>query len=150
MTQAPRPRPVLATIICIYELIVVVLGLMSLGSLAVIHLSRPLQPYPPLFSLEMANSLVGLALALAVAITLWRMRRSAFYILLVRLLLGLSALIFAFLHPAHAASATHAFHSGSFVVARALTSLVAFLLFCLNLAITMYVHDITAPVFSLE
>jgi len=146
-----RPeRPALATVICIYETFIVVWTIASHyvtrplpptlhNGLTVphIHLTNPLQP---------AASWLTRALALAAAVTLWRLHRSAilflagrFCISLVLFLVGFPRVqsLFATMHP----------HSPSISLSALLwvASAIAIIGIALNAFIAWYAYDITTP-----
>jgi hypothetical protein len=97
VNEARPERPLLATIICLLEAAIAVLAisahflriyLRNLHS----HTHYSLAPlnYTPL---HYAATGLACALALAIAITLWQMRRAAFYLLATRTALSLASLL---------------------------------------------------------
>ena len=131
MNEARPERPLLATIICLLEAAIAVLAisahflriyLRNLHS----HTHYSLAPlnYTPL---HYAATGLACALALAIAITLWQMRRAAFYLLATRTALSLASAVALLLSP-------FGIHSGQIIGLITLT---------LNAAITWYVYVIT-------
>ncbi|HZL26222.1 MAG TPA: hypothetical protein VFC39_06795 [Acidobacteriaceae bacterium] len=157
MTVERPARPALATLICIFELGVVALLIAShfivrslrdqFNALRANNPSVHSQPFPPIHytPLHLTSMIVSYGLALAVAITLWQMRRSAFYLLatqttlsLITFGIGLVRTLSVALHVPHAAGINHA---AIFWIARILS----FLFVAFEAAMTWYVYDITKP-----
>ncbi len=93
--NAHRPaRPVLATLICIYEAAVLVLALalrLRPGQAPQVHAHAAV--LPPISPLVVPLSWLGYTLALAAAIALWQMRRSAFFLLMARLAISIAVVL---------------------------------------------------------
>ena len=93
MNESHPARPPLATIICIYEAFIVVFGVVT-QILSRYHISnnantaRHYHSYP-VVTLQSALGWLSYALAIAAAVALWQMRRSAFVLFLTRFALGL-------------------------------------------------------------
>ena len=82
MTGTRPERPLLATLVCIWEVFIVVLAIVTHYTVNHLHNSRPPgQSFPPIHPvgpLQTAASWLTYTLAVAAAVTLWRMHRSAF------------------------------------------------------------------------
>jgi len=90
-----RPaRPLLATVICVYEVSIVVLALVLPSVLRHFNpiAAHPTVTHPP-SPLQAASGWLSYALAVAAAIALWQMRRLAFVLLAVRFALSLLLLL---------------------------------------------------------
>jgi hypothetical protein len=148
---------VFATLICIFEMGIVALGIASIfmvrylrDQLNAIRADSPSvhsHPIPPVHytPLHLASMVVSYGLALAVAIVLWQMRRSAFYLLatqttlsLITFGIGLVRTLDATLSAPHSAGFHHA---AIFWIARIL----GFLFVAFEAAMTWYVYGITKP-----
>lgn len=157
MTEARPPRPVLATLICIFEAGIVALGIAShfiirylreaINSRRAGGLSAPSHLIPPMHytPLHLTSMIVSYGLALAIAVTLWQMRHTAFYLLAMRTVLaiagfgiGLMRASTAALTPTHTVGISHA---AILWVARVLS----FLFLAFDATMTWYVYDITKP-----
>jgi hypothetical protein len=129
LTEARPARPLLATVISLWEASLVVLAIAARFLRIYLRgLHGHLQhPFPPLDTapLHYAVTAVIYALALASAITLWQMRRSAFYLLATRAVLFFAG----FLHT----------------LLRTRLSLISLANLILSSAIAWYVYDITKP-----
>jgi hypothetical protein len=93
MTESRPTRPPLATIICIYEVCIAAFAVANpfLVRLLIAHnASMARRPHPsPVFTLQSELGWLHSALAVAAAVALWQMRRSAFVLFLGRFVLGL-------------------------------------------------------------
>jgi hypothetical protein len=138
-----RPaRPLLATLICIFEatsVVLVVAAYYLVTYLHIIHTSLrngdPITYSLPLITLQFSPlhyAVMGLIylIGLAAAIALWQMRRSAFYLLAMRTALSLASFVIELLRV------EMAIH---------LRQIGGFLALVLGAAITWYVYRITSP-----
>jgi hypothetical protein len=105
----PRPeRPILATVVCIYEASIVLLdvvGYFSLKFLVPLTTNAAVHYHPTLRAGLI--SWVSCLLALAAAITLWQMRRSAVVFLGARFGMDLVLFVVGLFHPIHATTQPH-------------------------------------------
>ena len=89
MAQVHPKRPVLATLVCIWEAVVVVLAIAGYIFLKHMLSAHPSARPHPTTLLRSISSWVSPILAAAAAITLWQMRRSAFFLLAARFAISL-------------------------------------------------------------
>ena len=150
MTHVCTKRPLLATIICFYEVFVVVLVIacyflqLHLAS-SITHAAVSHHP----MSLLAAVSWLGYLLALAAAITLWKMQRSAFYLLAARFGLSLVSFLIALPHlfahwPALPPKSDGAIYL-TLIAIRCVTGALFVGGLVLSAAIVWYVYGITSP-----
>jgi hypothetical protein len=160
VTESRPQRPVLATLICIFEAGVVVMGIAShfiarylreaINSRRADGFSAARHPIPPMHytPLHLTSMLVSYGLALAIAVTLWQMRRSAFYLLATRTVLAIAGFGVGLLRASTVAPAsTHTVginHAAIF----AAVEIFSFLFVALDATMTWYVYDITKPQFE--
>jgi hypothetical protein len=137
VTEVRPERPVLATVICIFEVAVVVLAIAAhflrvvlLNALHHTHRAVDSSALTTLHFSALHYAREGLAgiLALAAAIALWQMHRAAFYILAARTAMEAAGFLVSLRHPAS--------------VTRLVFNLAAL---ALSAAITWYVYVITKP-----
>jgi hypothetical protein len=150
MTEVSRPRPALAIVICIYEALIVLIGLFSSAMALAIRAGSATAVHTPL--LTMALSWVGYALALGIAVTLWMMRREAFYLAATRLVLGLLGLVYVLIHPVHIPPVARPgggppMDMHMFIL---LGIAVEVFFLAISAAITFYIQHITKPVYVVE
>jgi hypothetical protein len=142
LTESRPERPELATVICILEVAAAVLAIAAhfvrlyLHNLHGYHraslpstYNHPLQSFNDT-TLHYAAMGLTCTLALAIAVTLWQMRRSAFYLSATRTALSLASVVAVLLSP------SRGMHSGQ---------ITGFVTLILNAAITGYVYRITLP-----
>jgi hypothetical protein len=143
LTEARPARPVLATVIALWEVFIVVVAIAARVAIRVLrhahqqahqaaHTSTRITPSSPSHA---AGLILGYALAIGAAIALWQMHRSAFVFLTARFVVELALFIMALLHPA-----------------KTLDSLIPLFVFAvdifalaLNAAIVWYAYHITTP-----
>ncbi len=89
MTTTKPERPLLASVICGYEILAIVASLLLWWFLHAINSAHPGRVYPPTPAWQNIASIATYLLALAAAITLWKMHRSAFVFLAGRFVIGL-------------------------------------------------------------
>jgi hypothetical protein len=142
LTEVRPARPLLATLICIFEaasVVLVVAAHFLVNYLRSIHNSlrtgQPLTYSPPPLTLHASPlhyAAMGLSyiIALAAAIALWQMRRSAFYLLAAGTALSLASFAVGLLR---AGMAIH------------LSQIIGLLTLVLSAAITWYAYRITLP-----
>jgi hypothetical protein len=101
-------RTPLATAICIYEIVILLLGLLPVALqwlnhyiLATSHATHPSIPHHATPLLQTASAWLIRVLAVAGAIMLWRMHRSAFYLLASRFVLSLILFVTVWLQAPH-------------------------------------------------
>lgn len=92
-----RPRPILATVIALWEVLIVVLAIGARVAIRVLHAARHTahgtHSVAPSSPLHTAGLILASALAIAGAIALWQMHRSAFIFLAARCVVQLALLI---------------------------------------------------------
>jgi hypothetical protein len=146
VSESRPARPLLATIICIYEAFIAILALAWYFLIGYLNTYLAIHPHPnPLYS---ALSWSTYCVAAAAAIALWQMRRSAFYLVVARfgiLLLWIFFTVLRFVlvnwlafHPARSESTAQ-------IVMRCLVCLITLGGVALSAAIVWYVRDITSP-----
>jgi hypothetical protein len=150
MTEVSRPRPVLAIVICIYEALIVLIGGFLSAIALVLRAGKASDVHAPL--LKVALSWAGYALALGIVVTLWMMRREAFYLAATRLVLGLLGLAYSFIHPVHLPSVARP-RGGPPMDMHLLIVLgivVEVFFLAISAAITFYIQHITKPTYVVE
>jgi hypothetical protein len=151
MSELERPRPVLATVICIYEGILVFFGLLSIAFLAVGRAVNPSLASTDRSVLRSVLPWIAYLLAIGIAITLWQMRREAFYLAATRLGLSVLGTAWAFIHPTHVARVSRVGQPQiNMHAVGAVTILFAVIVLSINAAITFYIQDITRPMYGAE
>jgi hypothetical protein len=147
MTEVSRPRPILATIICIFEVAIVFLALMGLAFAQVLRAANPSLAAVHTSPTRMTLSGLSYILSIGIAITLWQMRREAFYLAAAKLAIVLLGIFFQFMHPARMARVSrvtvHARANMQAVGAIAIIIIVISL--SISAAITFYIYDVTQP-----
>lgn len=149
MPELTRPRPALAIVICIYEALIVVFGLFGFAMRAVTRGISATAAAVPTSALTTALSLLGILLALGIAVTLWQMSRNAFYLAATRFGLDLLGFAYLIIHPIAIPTVNqaagqphlpmHAFAAAAIVVE------VIFL--AINAGIAFYAHYATRPIY---
>jgi hypothetical protein len=146
-----RPeRPVLATVVCIWEVFIVVLAIVTHYTVNHLHNSRPpgqsLPPVHPVSPLQTAASWLTYTLAIAAAVTLWRMHRSAYIFLAGRFCISLVSFVVGALRiPSFLATThphQHAINLSAIVWA---VGAIAIADLALDASIAWYAYDITTP-----
>lgn len=89
MTTTRPARPLFATIICGYEALVIVLGILAQWTSHAITVAHPERGYPPSPVWQSAIVDLDYVIAMAAIITLWRMHRSASFLLAGRFVISL-------------------------------------------------------------
>jgi hypothetical protein len=148
--EARQERPLLATLICIWEVFIVAL---AIGTRYMQHhLQHSLRPVQPLPQIHLANPLQPVAswltytLAVLAAVTLWRMHRSAFVFLAGRFCLSLALFIVGILRM-QSLLATMPSHQSSinFSTIAWMVSAVAIIGIALDAFIAWYAYYTTSP-----
>jgi len=143
MTEESPVRPLLATGICSYEIVLVLLAVVGRSFdhwLRVAHPShyRP-TPFPQIAALELSY-----ALAVCAAILLWRMHHSAFHLLATRAAISLVSYIFILARATPSFPTQHA-RLISPTMIHWITYVIGLGIVLLNASIAWYVYDITSP-----
>lgn len=144
MTEVRPERTPIATLICAFEAAIVVWATLGRTALYVIRTAGSARAHHlyPTSPLETVVKDLDVLLALAAAITLWQMRRSAFYLLATRFGLSFSWFAWKLLRGAN----LPVLHSGTrSMVIDSLRLLVSVCFLILSAAITWYVYRITKP-----
>ena len=144
MTEARPERTPIATLICVFEATIVVWAILGRTTLHFIRSAGSGRAYHfyPTSLLETVVKDLDVLLALAAAITLWQMRRPAFYVLATRFALSFSWFASKLLRGAN----LPVLHSGTrSMVIDSLRLLVSVCFLILSAAITWYVYRITKP-----
>lgn len=144
MTEVRPERTPIATLICAFEAAIVVWAVVGRTALHVGHTAGSARAYHayPTALLETVVKDLDVLLALAAAITLWQMRRAAFYVLATRFGLSFSWFAWKLLRGAN----LPALHSGTrSMVIDSLRLLVSLCFLTLSAAITWYVYRVTKP-----
>ena len=148
MPEVARPRPALAIVICIYEALIVLFGLLGFAMRAVTRGLSTSAAAVPTSALTTALSLLGILLALGIAITLWQMSRNAFYLAAARFGLDLLGFIYLLVHPIAIPTVNQAAGQPQLpmhaIAAAAIVVEVIFL--AINAGIAFYTHYVTRPV----
>lgn len=148
MIETRPPRPMMATIIACWEVLIVSMAVAAHVAVRLIHHMHPATrhaaqaPAVSTSPLHAAGLVVTCVLALAAAIALWEMRRVAFILLAARF--GVELVLFAeeMLRPVTAARAQHTAMRFAFIG-------IDFVALAVNAAIAWYVWHITRqPVIS--
>lgn len=144
MSEARPERTPIATLICIFEAAIVawaIVGRIAMHVLRDAASARRYHAYPtPL--LETIVKDLGVLLALAAAIALWQMHRSAFYLLATRFALSLAWFIGSLLH----AEAVPAFPDPArSAIIHFLASFIGLCFLIVSAAITWYAYNVTKP-----
>jgi hypothetical protein len=149
MPEVTRPRPALAIVICLYEALIVVIGLFGFAFHVAFHSARTSAATS---ALTTALSLLGWLLALGIVITLWQMSRNAFYLAATRFGLDLLGFVYLLVHPIPIPAMNQApgqpHISAHAILGAAIAFEVVFLL--INGGIALYTHFVTKPVYSPE
>jgi hypothetical protein len=158
VTEIRPERPILATLLCIFEAGIVALAIAShfiarlLRDFINAHRADGVSTHTtfilPTHStpLHLGFLVLTYGLALAIAITLWQMRRSAFYLLAART--GLSCITFVLGVVRWMSGTLPQPHRRMPINPVAIFWIVGILSFCwlvFNVVMTWYVHDITSP-----
>jgi hypothetical protein len=143
VTETRPARPVLATVISIWEVFIVVMAITSRVAVKVLlhraYRSTHTAPHAVSSSpLLEAAIILGYALAIAAAITLWQMRRIAFAFLTARFCLELTLFLVAMMRPVTLAGTRHP--GFRFIVIAIDIAALA-----LNAAIAWYAWYVTTP-----
>jgi hypothetical protein len=145
-TTVRAPRPILATVISVWEVLIVVLAVVSRVAIRLLHRSHQSihRSTPAVLSSPLHMALVVLAavLGIAGAIALWQMRRVAFILLAARFTVELAMFIATLVHPS--ITRTRDSLIPVFAFAISITALV------LNAAIAWYTFYVTTPKLMLE
>ena len=150
MNEVLRPRPILASVICFYEVIMVFLALMGFAFAHAMRIANPLRIRVPDSPLRLTITWVGYALAIAIAVTLWQMRREAFYLAAGKLCLVLLGIGYSFAHP-HVARVGRAGQTHVNMQALGAVGIIIIVIsLSINAAITFYIQDITRPVWGIR
>jgi hypothetical protein len=152
MTEVRQPRPVLASVICVYEALIVLFGVLGFITSHLLRSASASAAAVQTSALSLVLPWIGYALALGIAVTLWQMRREAFYLAAARFGLGLLELAYFFIHPVHIAPIARPgggppINAQGFVVVGILID-VFFL--AISAAITFYIQHITKPIYIAE
>jgi hypothetical protein len=149
MPELVRPRPALAIVICIYEALIVLFGLFGFAMRAVARGMTTSAAAVPTSVLTTALSVLGLLLALGIAVTLWQMSRNAFYLAAARFGLDLLGFVYLLIHPITLPTVNQAAGQPQLpmhaIAAAAIVVEVIFL--AINAGIAFYAHYVTKPVY---
>ena len=150
MTGTRPERPLLATLVCIWEVFIVVLAIVTHYTVNHLHNSRPPgQSFPPIHPvgpLQTAASWLTYTLAVAAAVTLWRMHRSAFVFLAGRFCISLVSFIVGALRIPSFLATTHPHqHVINLSAIVWVVSAIAIVGLVLSASIAWYAYDITSP-----
>jgi hypothetical protein len=152
MPELARPRPPLAIVVCIYEALIVVFGLFGFAMRAVTKGISSSAAAVPTSAMNTALSLLGILLALGIAITLWQMSRNAFYLAAARFGLDLLGFVYLLIHPVVIPTMNQAAGQPQLpmhaIAAAAIVFEVIFL--AINAGIAFYTHYVTKPVYVVE
>jgi len=152
MPEITRPRPALAIVICIYEALIVVIGLFGFAARLAFHSSSSSAASTATSALATALSVLGWLLALGIVVTLWQMSRNAFYLAAARFALDLLGLVYLLVHPipipAMSRAAGQPQISAHAIMGAAIIFDVVFLI--INGGIALYTHYVTKPVYLVE
>ena len=142
---ADRPaRPLLATLICFYEIAIVLLAIVSQSFFRWFHATHLSAPYRPTPFLQSAASILSYILAICAAILLWRMRHLASYLLATRAVTSLIGYVFALMRITPQAPTQHA-RVISLTTIHWIFYVMGFTFLILNTSIAWYVYRITSP-----
>ena len=133
MIEERPARPLLATLICFYEIAVVLLAYSARRSFD--HWVQVAHPslYSPTPFPQIAASELSFVLAICAAILLWRMHHAASYLLATRVALSLFSSIFNLAHPR--------LH----VRIHWITHVIVLVIILINASIAWYAYDVTSP-----
>lgn len=134
MTEARLKRPILATIICVFELLIFVIQVIGAFLPRYAFGMQDVASGPSALLLSSIGWLSCILAAVA-AVTLWQMRRAAFVVLTTRFALGL---IWFVVSQLGAAPALRGAPRGS-------VYLFGILSLAISASIAWYAHDITSP-----
>ena len=143
MTEERPARPLLATAVCFYEIVIVVLAMVARSfdhRLRVVHPSH----YHPTPFPQIAASELSYALAICAAILLWRMHHAASHLLATRAAISLVSYIFILARTSPSLPTRHA-RLISPTMIHWITYLIGLVIVLLNTSIAGYVYDITSP-----
>jgi hypothetical protein len=141
LTQARPERTPIATLICIFEAIIVAWTIFGRIAMHVFRGTDSARAYHvPLLQTTIKD--LGILLALAAAIALWQMHRSAFYLLAIRFVLSLAWFIGSLLHAE--VLPTLQDHTWSTII-HLLSPLFGLCFLIVSAAITWYVYNVTKP-----
>lgn len=144
MTDDRRARPPLATVICIYEVATVLLGIVSYCFLTY---SQRIHPSVTDYTTPLLQSVVmwlRYVFALTAAIALWQMRRSAFYLLAGRAAIALVLFLVSLLPSTPPFPTHHAYPISKTIVDGVIRIFTAAFLI-LHVCIAWYSYNITSP-----
>ena len=149
MPELARPRPALAIVICIWEALIVVFGLLGFAMRAVTRGMSTSAAAVPTSLLATVLSVLGILLALGIAVTLWQMSRNAFYLAATRFGLDLLGFVYLLIHPITIPNVNQAAGQPQLpmhaIAAAAIVIEVIFLI--VNAGIAFYTHYVTKPVY---
>jgi hypothetical protein len=142
VTAKHPARPLLATLICIYEIAIVLLAILARSFSHWLSIAHPSAYHPTPFS-QIAALELTYVLAVFAAILLWRMHHLAAYLLTVRFFI---TLVFYIVTLTATIPNRPARHAGliSPTAIHWLTYVVGLMIVLLNAAIPWYVYDITS------
>jgi len=144
LTEVRPERTPVATFICAFEVAIaawVILGRFAVYIIRSVASSPAYHSYPtPLLQTVVRD--LDVLLAVAAAVTLWQMRRSAFYLLATRFVLSFVWFGWGLLRGT---SLPVAHDGGRSEIIHVIRLLIALCLLLLNAAITWYVYRVTKP-----
>lgn len=151
MSEVDRPRPILASIICFYEAILVFFALLGFAFIHALRLVNPARTDLPTPPLMLTLNWLGYAMAAALVVALWQMRREAFYLAAARFGFSLAGYIYSFTRPVSVIRVDRAnqAHVNMHAVG-AVAIMVVVISLSISAAITFYVGDITRPVYGIR
>jgi hypothetical protein len=143
MTKERPSRPLMATVVCFYEGVIVVL---AMAARSLDHWLRVVHPshYQPTPFPQIAASELSYALAICAAILLWRMHHTASHLLAARAAISLGTYIFILASTAPSLPTQHA-RLVSPTMIHWITYVIGLVIVLLNIVIAVYVYNITSP-----
>lgn len=144
MTEVRPERTPIATLICFFEAAIAVWTIVGRTVFHIIRTTGSARAYHsyPTSLLQTVVRDLDVLLALAAAITLWQMRRSAFYLLATRFVLSLVWFVWNLLRGA---SLTVLQDGARSAIIHFLRTFIGLCFLMLSAAITWYVYNITKP-----
>ena len=152
MPELTRTRPALAIVICVYEALIVVFGVIGLAMRAVVHSVTTAASSVPTSGLVTAMSVLGWLLALGIVITLWQMSRNAFFLAAARFVLDLLGFVYLLVHPVVIPTMSQAPgqpHVPAHAIA-AFAMVIEVFFLAINAGIAYYTRYVTRPIYLID